>query len=211
VQHWWHPPSGAACARDLDDLLWLPFVTAFYINVTGDVRVGRGVPFLEQPCSADQHENYTQPQCREESRRSTNTARAHRSQSGRRQARIAVDGRRRLERRHESCRHGGKGESVWLGWFLYTTLALSRRTSMHANRRARQSLSQASRESAQSTRRKAWDGDWYRRAYFDDGTPLGSARNEECRIDSIAQSWSVISGASDPYRMGRAMARLKSI
>jgi cyclic beta-1,2-glucan glucanotransferase len=105
---------------------------------------------------------------------------------------------------------GGKGESVWLGWFLYTTVAAfvpyvdSRKQKMRGNRYRKyvENLRKALEE-------KAWDGDWYRRAYFDDGTPLGSARNEECRIDSIAQSWAVISGASDPYRMGRAMAAVE--
>jgi cyclic beta-1,2-glucan synthetase len=104
----------------------------------------------------------------------------------------------------------GKGESVWLGWFLFTTLAAftphvdAHKQKMRGNRYRKHldNLRKALEE-------KAWDGDWYRRAYFDDGTPLGSARNEECRIDSIAQSWAVISGASDQYRMGRAMAAVE--
>ena len=102
----------------------------------------------------------------------------------------------------------GKGESVWLGWFLYSTLmrfadfAERQRT---AGRAARNGGSDAA-ALKQALEREAWDGDWYRRAYFDDGTPLGSVANSECRIDSIAQSWAVISGAAEPARAARAMA-----
>jgi cyclic beta-1,2-glucan synthetase len=104
----------------------------------------------------------------------------------------------------------GYGESVWLGWLLYATLAAfvplaeTRREVVRAAKwRAHGAALRASLE------REAWDGDWYRRGWFDDGTPLGSATSEECRIDSIAQSWAVISGAGDPARGARAMAAVE--
>jgi cyclic beta-1,2-glucan synthetase len=104
---------------------------------------------------------------------------------------------------------GGKGESVWLGWFLYTALdafaalAEQRKDTAHAER-----WRTHMKALAEALENEAWDGDWYRRAYFDDGTPLGSVSNNACRIDSIAQSWSVISRAAAPKRAARAMAAL---
>ena len=101
----------------------------------------------------------------------------------------------------------GRGESVWLGWFLHATLAAfaplakrARRSCAAARWRAHAAALRGALE------REGWDGGWYRRGYFDDGTPLGSATSEECRIDSIAQSWSVISGAADAARARQAMA-----
>jgi cyclic beta-1,2-glucan synthetase len=102
---------------------------------------------------------------------------------------------------------GGQGESIWLGWFLYATIASF---AVFADERGQHERAATWRQHAVSLRaaleQDGWDGDWYRRGYFDDGTPFGSASNNECRIDSIAQSWGVISGAAEPARAKRAMA-----
>jgi cyclic beta-1,2-glucan synthetase len=104
----------------------------------------------------------------------------------------------------------GQGESVWLGWFLHVTLTAFAEV---ADRRGETARAMAWRQHAialqTALEREGWDGDWYRRGYFDDGTPLGTAASSECRIDSIAQSWAVISGAADPARAARAMAALE--
>ena len=214
VQHWWHPPSDRGVrTRISDDLVWLPYAVAHYVEATGDAAVlDEVVPFLEGAAlAAGQHEAYFQPRVSAE--RGT----------------LFEHGARALDRSLAVGAHGlpligtgdwndgmnrvgpdARGESVWLGWFLHTTLwefarlAETRGETVRADtwRSHVGALKKALEE-------HGWDGDWYRRAYFDDGSPLGSVVNDECRIDSIAQSWGVISGAAEPQRAARGMAAVE--
>jgi cyclic beta-1,2-glucan synthetase len=211
VQHWWHPPTGRGVrSRSSDDLLWLPYVTSFYISLTNDWSVlDEEVPFIEGPLLEPGEEaSYLQPVVSaERASLYEHCARAlDRSLSVGSHGLPLIgagdwnDGMNRVG-------HEGRGESVWLGWFLYSTL---KEFSVHCDARKDEARADIYRQHMKRLKdaleEYGWDGNWYLRAYFDDGSPLGSAQNEECRIDSIAQSWAVISGAADPARAARTMA-----
>jgi cyclic beta-1,2-glucan synthetase len=210
VLHWWHPNSGRGIrTRCSDDLLWLPFATAHYVTATGDEAILRAeIDFLKgEPLRPEQAQRYE---------------------------RFAVAGRRAtlyrhclaaIERARTVGQHGlplfgsgdwndamdrvgirGRGESVWLGWFLHATLTRFAPLCEHMGEAGRaDELRRHAETLRQALEASAWDGEWYRRGYYDDGTTLGSVASAECRIDSLPQSWAVLTAAADPQRAAAAL------
>jgi cyclic beta-1,2-glucan synthetase len=210
VQHWWHPPMNKG-VRTLcsDDMLWLPYVTSRYVSLTGDEAVLHEIAgFIDgRPLHAHEESYYDQPV--------TSPKRTS----------IYDHCKLAIERAHRLGGHGlplmgsgdwndgmnmvgieGRGESVWLGFFLYDVLMRFQPiATLFGDVDFARECQQRAEALKIALNKNAWDGDWYIRAYFDNGMMLGSSENDECRIDSISQSWSVLSGAGEPERSQKAM------
>ena len=210
VQHWWLPTSGQGVkTRVSDDRIWLAFVAAHYLEVTEDAAVlDEQVPFLAGgPLAPGAQESFSAPEAKTVGSLFEHCVRALDSSLAIGSHGLPLFGAGDWNDGMNRVGAAGRGESVWLGWFLHATLL---KFAPIAERRGQSATAAVWRKHAfalqQAIEREAWDGDWYRRGYFDDGTPLGSVASDECRIDSIAQSWAVISGGAERERAVRAMS-----
>lgn len=215
VQHWWLPHSGQGVRTHIsDDRVWLAFATATYVNTAGDETIlNELVPFLEgPPLKPEQHDAFFKPAVADESAslfehcaRGLDQCLKLTGEYG-----LPLMGTGDWNDGMNLVGAQGKGESVWLGWLLIHTIDLF---AVHALARGNEKdrlrglrWQEHAKQVRQNIDKHAWDGEWYRRATFDDGSWLGSKDNDECKIDSIAQSWAVLAGAMDTQRVTMAMA-----
>ena len=216
VQHWWHPSPYNNVHKGIrtkysDDLLWLPYAVAEYLVATGDNTIlDEKVPYIESPPLGEESERYEVPKLSEES--STvydHCIRAIEKSLSFGERGIPLMGSGDWNDGMNKVGYKGKGESIWLGWFLATTLKrfIPICESIGETDRAKK-YENIVGDIKKAIEKNGWDGEWYRRAYFDDGKPLGSKEGNECIIDSIAQSWSIISGLGSEDRVQKAMDSL---
>ena len=211
VQHWWLPETGRGVrTRISDDRVWLPYVVSHYVEVSGDRPVLDAiVPFIEGPTlQVGEHDAFFRPTISEKQATLFEHCALALDQSLALGAHgLPLIGTGDWNDGMDRVGAQGKGESIWLGWFLHATLtAFALLADMRNEPERAAKWRQHATALGGALEKEGWDGEWYRRAYFDDGTPLGSAANDDCRIDAIAQSWSVISGAADPIHAATAMA-----